>query len=156
MSLGTKLKELRLAKGWTQTQLATHVSGTMNAGYVSDLEHDRAQPSHATFVKLAQVLCVDLNTLADVDTTTPPAPPEAKHYAFDLTFPGIDENHGASAFIYFQDETPWSEIEHDIRELILADDPDNWHEYFADGEQIILTFKVYTTAQRAAIEPVEI
>jgi len=53
-SLGSKLKDLRLAKQLTLKQVAERAGYT--AGYVSQIEHDKASPSIASLKKIASVL----------------------------------------------------------------------------------------------------
>lgn len=62
MSLGTKIKQLREAAGWTQAELATR-SG-LGRGYISRLEtDDYNKPSADTFVRLASALKVSPDEL---------------------------------------------------------------------------------------------
>ncbi|MBI4775129.1 MAG: helix-turn-helix transcriptional regulator [Deltaproteobacteria bacterium] len=53
-SLGAKLRDLRLAKHLTLQQVAERASYT--AGYVSQIEHDKASPSIASLKKIAAAL----------------------------------------------------------------------------------------------------
>jgi len=53
-SLGEKLRDLRLAKKLTLQQVAERSGYT--AGYVSQIEHDKASPSIASLKKIAAVL----------------------------------------------------------------------------------------------------
>jgi len=63
--LGTRIKELRLARRMTQVELASAVGITQ--GTLSGIEHGRKGPSWDTFAKLATALNVQPATLLDFD-----------------------------------------------------------------------------------------
>ena len=59
---GAKLRELRLAAGLTQAQLAEKAD--IRAAAVSDYEHDKAEPTFTILCRLAAALDVELNAFA--------------------------------------------------------------------------------------------
>lgn len=61
--LGKRVKELRLAKGWTQEILEEH-SG-MDRTYISDIERGVRNPSVKSLEKLAKALRVKVSDLTD-------------------------------------------------------------------------------------------
>lgn len=58
MDIGAKLKELRIAKGLTQEELADR--SELSKGFISQLERNLTSPSIATLVDLLQCLGTDL------------------------------------------------------------------------------------------------
>ncbi len=58
MHIGTKLKELRIAKNLTQEELADRAE--LSKGFISQLERDLTSPSIATLVDILQCLGTDL------------------------------------------------------------------------------------------------
>lgn len=58
MEIGNKLKELRMAKGLTQEELANRAE--LSKGFISQLERDLTSPSIATLVDILQCLGTDL------------------------------------------------------------------------------------------------
>lgn len=58
MEIGQKLKELRMAKGLTQEELANRAE--LSKGFISQLERDLTSPSIATLVDILQCLGTDL------------------------------------------------------------------------------------------------
>ncbi|MDD2958389.1 MAG: XRE family transcriptional regulator [Lachnospiraceae bacterium] len=58
MEIGYKLKELRVAKGLTQEELANRCE--LSKGFISQLERDLTSPSIATLVDILQCLGTDL------------------------------------------------------------------------------------------------
>lgn len=58
MEIGTKLKELRIAKNLTQEELADRAE--LSKGFISQLERDLTSPSIATLVDILQCLGTDL------------------------------------------------------------------------------------------------
>lgn len=58
MEIGAKLKELRIAKGLTQEELADR--SELSKGFISQLERDLNSPSIATLVDILQCLGTDL------------------------------------------------------------------------------------------------
>ncbi len=58
MKIGTKLKELRIAKNLTQEELADRAE--LSKGFISQLERDLTSPSIATLVDILQCLGTDL------------------------------------------------------------------------------------------------
>lgn len=58
MEIGQKLKELRMAKGLTQEELADRAE--LSKGFISQLERDLTSPSIATLVDILQCLGTDL------------------------------------------------------------------------------------------------
>lgn len=58
MNIGTKLKELRVAKNLTQEELADRAE--LSKGFISQLERDLTSPSIATLVDILQCLGTDL------------------------------------------------------------------------------------------------
>lgn len=58
MQIGTKLKELRIAKNLTQEELADRAE--LSKGFISQLERDLTSPSIATLVDILQCLGTDL------------------------------------------------------------------------------------------------
>lgn len=59
MVIGQKLKELRIAKGLTQEELAGRAE--LSKGFISQLERDLTSPSIATLVDILQCLGTNLN-----------------------------------------------------------------------------------------------
>ena len=57
MEIGQKLKELRMAKGLTQEELADRAE--LSKGFISQLERDLTSPSIATLVDILQCLGTD-------------------------------------------------------------------------------------------------
>lgn len=60
---GSKIRQLRLAKGLTLNELASLTQTT--AGYISQLERDLVDPSLSTLRKIAQTLDIPLFSLLD-------------------------------------------------------------------------------------------
>ena len=60
---GAKIRQLRLAKGWTLQELARQTQTT--AGYLSQLERGLVDPSLSTLRKIAQMLNTPLFSLVD-------------------------------------------------------------------------------------------
>ena len=58
MNIGAKIKELRIAKGLTQEELADRCE--LSKGFISQLERDLTSPSIATLVDILQCLGTDL------------------------------------------------------------------------------------------------
>lgn len=58
MQIGLKLKELRVAKGLTQEELANRAE--LSKGFISQLERDLTSPSIATLVDILQCLGTNL------------------------------------------------------------------------------------------------
>lgn len=58
MEIGTKLKELRIAKGLTQEELADRCE--LSKGFISQLERDLTSPSISTLIDILQCLGTDL------------------------------------------------------------------------------------------------
>lgn len=58
MNIGNKLKELRIAKGLTQEELADRAE--LSKGFISQLERDLTSPSIATLIDILQCLGSDL------------------------------------------------------------------------------------------------
>lgn len=58
MKIGTKIKELRIAKGLTQAELADRCE--LSKGFISQVERDLTSPSIATLVDILQCLGTDL------------------------------------------------------------------------------------------------
>ena len=58
MEIGNRLKELRIAKGLTQEELASRAE--LSKGFISQLERDLTSPSIATLVNILQCLGTDL------------------------------------------------------------------------------------------------
>lgn len=58
MQIGLKLKELRMAKGLTQEELANRAE--LSKGFISQLERDLTSPSIATLVDILQCLGTNL------------------------------------------------------------------------------------------------
>ncbi|MDO4321732.1 MAG: XRE family transcriptional regulator [Lachnospiraceae bacterium] len=58
MNIGTKLKDLRIAKNLTQEELADRAE--LSKGFISQLERDLTSPSIATLVDILQCLGTDL------------------------------------------------------------------------------------------------
>lgn len=59
MEIGKKIKELRMAKGLTQEELADR--SELSKGFISQLERDKTSPSIATLTDILQVLGTSLN-----------------------------------------------------------------------------------------------
>lgn len=59
MNIGKKLKELRIAKGLTQEELANR--SELSKGFISQLERDLTSPSIATLMDILQCLGTNLN-----------------------------------------------------------------------------------------------
>lgn len=59
MDIGKKIKELRVAKGLTQEELADR--SELSKGFISQLERDLTSPSIATLTDILQVLGSSLN-----------------------------------------------------------------------------------------------
>ena len=59
MEIGKKIKDLRIAKGLTQEELADR--SELSKGFISQLERDLTSPSIATLTDILQVLGSSLN-----------------------------------------------------------------------------------------------
>ena len=59
MNIGNKIKELRVAKGLTQEELADRCE--LSKGFISQLERDLTSPSIATLIDILQCLGTTLN-----------------------------------------------------------------------------------------------
>ena len=59
MEIGRKIKDLRIAKGLTQEELADR--SELSKGFISQLERDLTSPSIATLADILQVLGSSLN-----------------------------------------------------------------------------------------------
>ena len=58
MEIGKKIKDLRIAKGLTQEELADR--SELSKGFISQLERDLTSPSIATLTDILQVLAAAL------------------------------------------------------------------------------------------------
>lgn len=67
MSLGTRIKELRLKKDWTQSQLGEKVNVTKAS--ISGYENDTRSPDKETLVKLANLFDVSTDFLLGNDNS---------------------------------------------------------------------------------------
>ena len=63
--LGHRVRELRVAKSWTQEELAGECG--FDRSYVSGLEVGRRNPTYLKLLKLSKGLGIPLLTLLDVD-----------------------------------------------------------------------------------------
>lgn len=61
MSIGYRTKELRKAKGWSQTELGEKIG--MTAGGLSNLEKDKCDASQAIIIKLSEIFEVSTDYL---------------------------------------------------------------------------------------------
>lgn len=61
VEFGTKLRELRTERGWTQRQVAERIGGT--ASIVSAYENEVRQPSYEALVRLARLYGVSTDYL---------------------------------------------------------------------------------------------
>ena len=66
MDIGPKLKELRIAKGLTQEELADRAE--LSKGFISQLERDLTSPSINTLRDILQCLGSDLKDFFNDDT----------------------------------------------------------------------------------------
>ena len=66
MNIGAKLKELRIAKGLTQEELADRAE--LSKGFISQLERDLTSPSINTLRDILQCLGSDLKDFFNDDT----------------------------------------------------------------------------------------
>lgn len=64
VELGTKLRELRRERGWTQAQVAERIGGT--ASVVSAYENGIRQPSYEALIRLARLYGVSTDYLLGV------------------------------------------------------------------------------------------
>jgi transcriptional regulator with XRE-family HTH domain len=70
-TFGERLRELRIARGFSQSDLAEAVLGkAVRNGEISKWEAGKNEPSHAYLVRLAQVLRVSVDTLLGVVSIT--------------------------------------------------------------------------------------
>ena len=69
--LGQRVRSLRLAKDWTQEQLAAECE--LDRSYVSGLEVGRRNPTYLNLLKIAKTLGMPLVGLIDLDR-----PPERR------------------------------------------------------------------------------
>jgi transcriptional regulator with XRE-family HTH domain len=58
---GSVVRQLRLARGWSQERLAGHAE--LNRSYMGEIERARVTPSLSTAAKLAQALGLQLSEL---------------------------------------------------------------------------------------------
>jgi transcriptional regulator with XRE-family HTH domain len=63
MSLGDNVKRIRKERGWSQAELADKIGAHLN--HVSKIENSKYMPSFDTVQKLAEVLQVSLDYLAN-------------------------------------------------------------------------------------------
>lgn len=66
--LSRRIKELRIAFGWTQVQLANKLNITKQT--VSNWENDNIQPSIEMLVKLTKIFNVSADYLLGIESTT--------------------------------------------------------------------------------------
>ena len=66
MNIGAKIKELRVAKGLTQEELADRAE--LSKGFISQLERDLTSPSIVTLVDILQCLGVSVSEFFAEDT----------------------------------------------------------------------------------------
>ena len=66
MEIGSKIRELRIAKGLTQEELADRAE--LSKGFISQVERDLTSPSIATLIDILQCLGTDLKDFFN-DTT---------------------------------------------------------------------------------------
>ena len=59
MNIGNKIKELRIAKGLTQEELADRAE--LSKGFISQVERELTSPSIATLIDILQCLGTTLN-----------------------------------------------------------------------------------------------
>lgn len=64
VELGTKLRELRRERGWTQAQVAERIGGT--ASVVSAYENGIRQPSYEALIRLSRLYGVSTDYLLGV------------------------------------------------------------------------------------------
>lgn len=97
-----RLYELRLAKGWSQSELARHVWGTVedNRGYtvaknrdrISAYENGKAVPERANLDAIARALGVSVEDLApDLVLANPNIAPDAQTSAYTIKAVGNGE-----------------------------------------------------------------
>lgn len=63
VELGKRIRALRLAKGWTQTDLAVHLD--MNRGHISDIERGKREAGLITLQVIARGFRVSMSKLLD-------------------------------------------------------------------------------------------
>lgn len=63
MALGENVKRIRKERGWSQTELADKIGAHLN--HVNKIENNKYMPSFDTVQKLAEVLQVSLDYLAN-------------------------------------------------------------------------------------------
>lgn len=61
MTFGTKLRKLRLEKGFSQTHVAEYIG--LNQSSYCRLESDKSQPKLNTAIKIAQLFQIEINSL---------------------------------------------------------------------------------------------
>lgn len=65
MSIGKKIKQLRIAKGWDQPELARQVGGTAVKVTISQIETGKRNPGPELLKRLADVLNVSVEELQE-------------------------------------------------------------------------------------------
>lgn len=65
MEIGERIRQVRIHKGMTQTEL---IKGICSNTYISKIESGKAKPSYSFITKIAKVLEVDTEFLLDVNT----------------------------------------------------------------------------------------
>lgn len=72
-SIGARIKYLREARGWTQERLAEEAG--VSKSFVSEVEHDRRNPSAEKLLEIATVLGASLDFIMKGEGRTEEGPP---------------------------------------------------------------------------------
>lgn len=95
--MGNKIKELRLARAWTQEELAKRAGLIQNQ--LSNYERGKIDPTPSILKKIARALGVDPNILTQnpetpsvfVEKQEPELTDEYMNHVFDETLPLLDQ-----------------------------------------------------------------
>jgi transcriptional regulator with XRE-family HTH domain len=72
-SIGPRVRYLREARGWTQERLAQEAG--VSKSFISEMEHDRRNPSAEKLLEIASVLGASLDFIMKGEGTTEEGPP---------------------------------------------------------------------------------
>lgn len=72
-SIGARVRYLREARGWTQERLAQEAG--VSKSFISEMEHDRRNPSAEKLLEIASVLGASLDFIMKGEGTTEEGPP---------------------------------------------------------------------------------
>jgi transcriptional regulator with XRE-family HTH domain len=89
-TIGTRVRYLREARGWTQERLAQEAG--LSKSFVSEVEHDRRNPSAEKLLEIANVLGASLDFIMKGEGRTEEGPPTPITIPRELAAAAEDEH----------------------------------------------------------------